>query len=196
MAFISPNLTEHDIQFRIGDDLGSDHPPIEISVDAQPHRNRYTNPVRYKFDETDREIFESIREAALSSGDIPELKSVQDIDKYADFIVTTISTGVDKAIPTYKSGRPESQPVSDETLVLIKEKCRLRQQYSQEHDPLVKAHINQFQKQINDNFRVQSQVSWEKFCNDNSLETNHTESWHKIKTFSNQKVSAIIRHCI
>ena len=39
MAFISPNLTKHDIQFLTGDDLGSNHPPIEISVDAQPHRN-------------------------------------------------------------------------------------------------------------------------------------------------------------
>ena len=32
MAFISPNLMKHDIQFLIGDDLGSDHLPIEISV--------------------------------------------------------------------------------------------------------------------------------------------------------------------
>ena len=30
MAFISPSLTKHDIQFLIGDDLGSDHLPIEI----------------------------------------------------------------------------------------------------------------------------------------------------------------------
>ena len=126
MAFISPNLTEHDIQFLIGDDLGSDHLPIEISIDAQPHRNTHTNPIRYKFDQTDREVFESTLEAALSSGDIPELKSTQAIDKYADFIVTAISTAVDKAIPTSKSGRPESQPVSDETLALIKEKRRLR----------------------------------------------------------------------
>ena len=42
MAFISPNLTKHDIQLLIGDDLGSDHPPIEISIDAQPHRNTHT----------------------------------------------------------------------------------------------------------------------------------------------------------
>ena len=49
MAFISPNLTKHDIQFLIGDDdLGSDHIPIEISIDAQPHRNIHTNPIRYK----------------------------------------------------------------------------------------------------------------------------------------------------
>ena len=41
MAFISPNLTKHDIQFLIGDHLGSDHLPIEISIDAQPHRNTH-----------------------------------------------------------------------------------------------------------------------------------------------------------
>ena len=128
-------------------------------------------------------MFESTLEAALSSGDILELKSTQDIDKYADFIVTAISTAVDKAIPTSKSGRLESQPVSDETLALIKEKRRLRQQYSQAHDPLVKTRINQLQKEIKDNLRIESQASWEKFCNDISLETNHTESWRKIKNF-------------
>ena len=36
MAFISPNLAKHDIQFQIGEDLGSDHLPIEISVEAPP----------------------------------------------------------------------------------------------------------------------------------------------------------------
>ena len=104
-------------------------------------------------------MFESTLEAALSSGYIPELKSTQDIDEYADFIVTAISTAVDKAIPTSKSGRPESQPVSDETLALTKEKRRLRRQYSQEHDPLVKTRINQLQKEIKDNLRMESQAS-------------------------------------
>ena len=99
--------------------------------------NTHTNPIRYQFDQTDRKVFKSILEAAVSSGDIPELKSTQDIDKYADFIVTAISTAVDKAIPTSKSRCPESQPVSDKTLALIKEKGRLRRQYSQAHDPLV-----------------------------------------------------------
>ena len=105
MAFIS-NLTKHDIQFLIGDNLGSDHLPIEISIDAQPHRNTHTNPIRYKFDQTDREVFESTLKVALSSGDIPELKFTQDIDKYANFIVTAVSTAVDKAIPTSKSRHP------------------------------------------------------------------------------------------
>ena len=135
--------------------MGSDHLPTDILIDAQPHRNTHTNPIRYKFDQADREVFESTLEVALSSGDIPELTSTQDIDKYADFIVTAISTAVDKAIPTSKSGRPESQPVLDETLALIKEKRRLRWQYSQAHDPLVKTRINQLQKGIKDNLRIE-----------------------------------------
>ena len=98
MAFISPNLTKLGIQFLIGDDLGSDRLPIEFSIDAQPHRKTHTGPIRYKFDQTYREIFVSTLDAALSSGDIHELTSTQDIDKYADFIVTAISTAVGKAI--------------------------------------------------------------------------------------------------
>ena len=128
-------------------------------------------------------MFESTHEVALSSGD----KSAQDIEKYAYFIVTAISTAVDKAIPTSKSGRPESQPVSDETLALIMEKRRLRRQYSQAHDPLVKTRVNQLQKEIKDNLRIESQASSENFCNDIRLETNHSESWRKNKNFLKPK---------
>ena len=71
MAFVSPNLAKHDIQFQIGDDLGRDHLPIEISVAASPHRNSHTNHTKYKFDQTDREVFESTLEAALGSEDFP-----------------------------------------------------------------------------------------------------------------------------
>ena len=124
---------------------------------------------------------------ALSSGEVHELTSTQDIDKYADFIVTAVSTAVNKAILTSKSRRPENQPVSEESHALIKEKCWLRRQYSQAHDPLVKTLINQLQKEIKDNLRIESQASWEKFCDNISLETNHTESWHKIKNFLRPK---------
>ena len=67
MAFTSPNLAKHDIQFQTGDDLGSDNLPIEISIDAPPHRNSSVNHTKYKFDQTDREVFESTLEAALGS---------------------------------------------------------------------------------------------------------------------------------
>ena len=158
---MSPNLTKHDIQFLIGDDLGSNHLLIEISVDAQPHGNKHTNPIRYKFNQTDREVFESPLEAALSLGDVPEHKSTQDIDTYICWLYHCCYA-VDKVIPTSKSGHPDSQPVSKESLALIKEKRRLRRQYFQAHDPLVKTRTDQLQKEIKDNLSIESQASWEK----------------------------------
>ena len=79
--------------------MGSNHLPIESSIDAQPRRNTHINPIWYKFDQTDREVFQSTFEAALSSSDISGLYSKQDIDKHADFIVTAVITAVYKAIP-------------------------------------------------------------------------------------------------
>ena len=78
MAFISPNLVKHGIQ--IGDNLGSDHLPIEISIDAPSHRNSSADHTKYKINQTDREVFESTLEAALGSEDFSELKSTSYLD--------------------------------------------------------------------------------------------------------------------
>ena len=187
MAFISPNLAKHDIQFQIGDDLGSDHLPMESPIDAPPHRNSSTNHTKYKFDQTDREVFESTLEAALGSEDFSGLTSTSDLDKHADFIISVISTAVDRAIPKSKSVRSESNAISNETLVLIKEKRRLRRQYSQNKDLAVKTGINQLQKQVKEDLRVKTQANWEKFCNHISLETDPNESWRKIENFLKPK---------
>ena len=113
--------------------------------------------------------------------------STSDLDRYADFIITALHTAVDKAIPKSKSVRPESNPISNETLALIKEKRKLRRQYSQRKDPTVKTRINQLQKQVKDDLRIESEASWEKFCNSISLETDSNESWRRIKNFLKPK---------
>ena len=64
---------------------------------------------------------------------------------------------------------------------------RLRRQYSQKKDPAIKTRINQLQKQVKEELKVESLVSWEKVCNSISLETNSTESWRKIKNFLKAK---------
>ena len=76
------------------------------------------------FSGVSQRVFESTLEEALGSADFSGLLSTGDLDKYADFIVTAISTTVDKAIPKAKSVRSESNPISDETIALIKEKRR------------------------------------------------------------------------
>ena len=54
-------------------------------------------------------------------------------------------------------------------------------------DPAVKTRINQLQKQVKEELKVESLVSWEKFCNSISLENNANESWCKIKNFLKPK---------
>ena len=81
----------------------------------------------------------------------------------------------------------ERNPISDEILALIKEKCRLGRQCSQIKDPAVKTCINQLQKQVKEDLRVEMQASWEKFCNSISLESDPNESWRKIKNFLKSK---------
>ena len=59
--------------------------------------------------------------------------------------------------------------------------------YSQNKDPAVKTGISQLQKQVKEELRVETQASWEKFCNFISLETDASESWCKIKNFLKPK---------
>ena len=54
-------------------------------------------------------------------------------------------------------------------------------------DPAVKTRINQLQKQVKEELKVESLVSWEKFCHSISLENNSNESWRKIKNFLEPK---------
>ena len=55
-------------------------------------------------------------------------------------------------------------------------------------DPAVKVRINQLQTQVKEEFRAETQASWEKFCKSAiSLETNLSESWHKINNFLKPK---------
>ena len=60
-------------------------------------------------------------------------------------------------------------------------------QCSHNKDPAVKTRINQLQKQVKDELRVETQASWEKICNSISLETDPSESWRKIMNFLKPK---------
>ena len=71
--------------------------------------------------------------------------------------------------------------------MLINEKCRLMRHYSQKKDPAVKTRINQLQKQVKEELKIESLVSWEKFCNSISPEANPDESWRKIDNFLKPK---------
>ena len=105
MAFISLGLSSRHISFNVADDhMGSDHFPIQISLDKPLKRSTPLNEPRYRFD-------------------------------------------------------------------LINEKRRLRRQYNNTQDPNTKSTINKLQKEIRTKINQELTISWEKFCNFISLES-------------------------
>ena len=86
----------------------------------------------------------------------------------------------------YSRNDPKS-PISQAILDLIKEKRRHRRLYNNTQDPNIKSTINKLQKETRTKIIQESTISWEKFCNSISLESDPKKSWHKITNFLKPK---------
>ena len=70
MAFLSTGLSSRDISFSIADDhMGSDHFPIQMSIDKPLKRNTALTEPRYRFDKTDDDLLHSTLKDSLNSID-------------------------------------------------------------------------------------------------------------------------------
>ena len=152
MAFITPGLSSRDISFSVADDhMGSDHFPIQISLDKPLKRNTPLTEPRH--------------------------------DTLCDKLMKAVDTSTPKV---YSRNDPKS-PISQAILDLIKEKRRLRRLYNNTQDPNIKFTINKLQKEIRTKINQESTISWEKFCNSISLESDPKKSWRKIRNFLKPK---------
>ena len=94
---------------------------------------------------------------------------------------------VDTSTPKVYSCSDPKSPISQAILDLIKEKHRLRRLYNNTQDPNTTSTINKLQKEIRTKINQESTVSWEKFCNSISLESDKKKSWGKITNFLKPK---------
>ena len=94
---------------------------------------------------------------------------------------------VDTSTPEVYSHNDPRSPISQAILDLIKEKRRLRRLYNNTQDPNIKSTINKLQKEIRTKINQESTISWEKFCNSISLESDPKKSWHEITNFIKPK---------
>ena len=160
MAFITPGLSSRDISFSVADDhMGSDHFPIQISLDKPLKRNTPLTEPRYRFDKTNDDLLHNTLKDSLT-------------DK--------LMKAVDTSTPKVYSRNDPKSPISQAILDLIKEKRRLRRLYNNTLDPNIKSTINKLQKEIRTKINQESTISWEKFCNCISLESDPKKSWGKI----------------
>ena len=70
MAFISPGISSRDLSFSVTNyHMGSDHFPIQISLDKPLNSNTSLTEPRYRFDKTDDDLLHNTLKDSLNNID-------------------------------------------------------------------------------------------------------------------------------
>ena len=187
MTFLSQGLSSRDISFSVADDhMGSDHFPIQISLDKPLKRNIPLAEPRYRFDKADDDLVHNTLKDSLTNIDT-DITTQDELEELAVTLCDKLMKAVDTSTPKVYSRNNPKSPISQAILDLIKEKGRLRWLYNNTQDPNIKSIINKLQKEIRTKINLESTISWEKFCNFTSLESDPKKSWRKITNFLKPK---------
>ena len=106
-----------------------------------------------------------------------------ELEELAVTLCNKLMKAVDTSTPKVYSHNDSKSPISQALPDLIKENHRLRRLYNNTQDPSIKSTINKFQKEIRTKMNQESTISWEKFCNSISLESDPKTSWCKMTNF-------------
>ena len=126
MAFLSPGLSSRDISFSVADDhMGSDHFPMQISLDKPLKRNTPLTEPRYRFDKTDNDSLHNTLKNSQNSINT-DITTQDELEELAVTLCDKLMKAVDTSTPKTYSRNDSKSPVSQAILDLIKEKRRLR----------------------------------------------------------------------
>ena len=142
--------------------MGSEHFPIQISLNNPLKRNAPLTEPHYRFDKTDNDLLHNTLKDSLNNIDI-KITTQDELEELAVTLCDKLMKAVDSSTPkSYSHNNPKS-PISQAVLDLMKEQCRLRWLYNSTQDPNTKSTINKFQKEIRTKINQESTISWEKF---------------------------------
>ena len=177
MAFLSPDLSSQDISFSIADNfMGSDHFPIQISLYKPLKWDTPLTEPCYLFDKTNDDSLHNTLKDSLTNIDTNIITQ----DELEELVVTLCDKpmkAVDTSTPEVYSCNDPKSPIRQAILDLIKEKRGLRWLYNNTQDRNIKSTINKLQKEIRTNINQELTISWEKFCNSISLESDPKKNY-------------------
>ena len=146
MAFITPGLSSRDISFSVVDDhMGSDHFPIQISLDKPLKRNTPLTKSRYRFDKTNDDLLHNTLKDSLTNIDT-NITTQDELEELAVTLCDKLMKAVDTFTPEVYSCNEAKSLISQAILDLIKGKRRFRQLYHNTQHPDIKSTINRLQK--------------------------------------------------
>ena len=163
--------------------MGSDHFPIQISLDKPLKRNTPLTEPQYRSDKTDDDLLHNTLNDRFNNIDT-NITTQDELEELAVTLCDKLMKAVDSSTPKSYSHNDPKSPISQAILGLIKEKCRLRRLYNSTQDPNTKSTVNKLQKEIRTKINQESTISWEKSI---SLESDPKQSWHKITNFLKPK---------
>ena len=177
MAFITPGLSSRDISFSVADDdMGSDHFPIQISFDKPLKRDTPLTEPRCRSDKTNDDLLHNTLKDSLSNIDT-NITTQDELEELAVSLCDKLMKAVDTSTPEVYSRNDPKSPISQAIPDLIKENRRLKWLYNNTQDPNIKSTINRLQnKKIRTKINQESTISWKKFCNSISLESDKKKS--------------------
>ena len=150
--------------------MGSDHFPIQISLDKPLKRNTPLTEPPYRFDKTNDDLLHNTLKDSLTNIDT-NITTQDELEELAVTLCDKLMKAVDTSTPKVYSRNDPKFPIRQAILDLIKEKRRLRWLYNNTQNPNIKSTINKLQKEIRTKINQESTTSWEKFCNSISLES-------------------------
>ena len=129
MAFLSPGPSPRDISFSVADDhMGSDHFPIQISLDKPLKRNTPLTEPRYRFDKTKDDLLHNTLKDSLTNIDT-DITTQDELGELAVTLCDKLMKAVGTFTPKVYSCNDPKSLISQAILDLIKEKRRLRWLY-------------------------------------------------------------------
>ena len=137
-------------------------------------------------DIADDDLLHNTLKDSLSNIDT-NITTQNELEELAVTLCDKLMKAIDTSTPKVYSRNDPKSPISQAILDLIKEKRRLRRLYNNTQDPNIKSTINKLQKEIKTKINQESTISWEKFCNSISLESDPKKSWRKITNFLKPK---------
>ena len=166
--------------------MGSDHFPIQISLDKPLKQNTPLTEPRYRVDKTNDDILHNRLKYSLTNIDT-NITTQDELEELAVTLCDKLMKAVDTSIPEVYSRNNHKPLISQAILDLNKEKRRLKQLYSNTQDPNIKSTINRLQKEIRTKINQKLTISWEKLRNSISLESDPKQSWCNITNFLKPK---------
>ena len=119
--------------------------PSKISLDKPLKRNAPLTELRHRFDKTDDDLLHNTLKDSLNSIDI-DITTQEELKELAVTLCDKLMNAVDTSTPKTYSHNDSKSPISQ-------------------------AHHKQAEKEIRTKLNQESTISWEKFCNSISLES-------------------------